>query len=274
MNKQREAIYARRAAAMNSEDIGTQVIEMIDDVIEDIILSRADEKEPVATWDVAGMLDTCRRTFGVDIKLEDLTPSLDDVDKKFAQQLFDTIKERVHGRYAERRQKFGEENFCHLERIVVLQTIDKFWKEHLAHMDRLKEGIGLRGYGQKNPLHEYQREAFNLFSATLHSISTTTSQVLFLSEIVTQEELEELERREREEQRRLEQAARSVHEDLRHDSSESERPASDGLNRKQRRRRDQSTTDEGSSSTEQQPAKPKKVDRKTRNKVARKTKKK
>lgn len=99
----------------------------------------------------------------------------------------------------------------HLERIIHLQAIDHFWKEHLTLMDNLRDGINLRGYGQKNPLHEYQREGFLAFESMMRSINFAVAQHILLVELPSEEEIRAIEEQEKEALRQREEAARQIH---------------------------------------------------------------
>jgi preprotein translocase subunit SecA len=123
-----------------------------------------------------------------------------------------------------------------LARVVLLQATDYYWKEHLSNMDHLKEGIGLRGYGQKNPLHEYQREAYQMFAGMMIAVQTSVLQNIFIPELPSESEIQEIEERERELQRQREAQAQTIHEDVLDSASEERKAAlNEGLNRRQRR---------------------------------------
>ena len=117
-------------------------------------------------------------------------------------------------RYEERKARVGAERMEKLSRLVYLHAIDHFWKEHLGNMDHLKEGIGLRGYSQQNPLHVYQRESFELFTAMMLAVKGSVLQNVFVPELPSEEELRALEEEERELHRKREEAANAVHEDV------------------------------------------------------------
>jgi preprotein translocase subunit SecA len=120
--------------------------------------------------------------------------------------------------------------------VVYLQALDYYWKEHLSNMDSLKEGIGLRGYGQKNPLHEYQQESFELFAAMMMTVKSVVVQNIFVPDLPSDAEIKALENREREAQRAQEAAARTVHEEADSVVADNSQPDTSGLNRAQRRR--------------------------------------
>jgi preprotein translocase subunit SecA len=241
MNKQRQVIYAERERILRAEGIEEAVLDSVPDVIEEIILSRAGEKTPVREWNVEGMFTEYRRTFGIAIDPQPWIERLEEAQPSMAQEIFELFREEALKRFEERAEHFGRERMKKLERIVFLQATDYYWKEHLANMDHLKEGIGLRGYGQKNPLYEYQREAFELFSAMSLAVKTSMLQNIFIPELPSEKEIEALEERERELQRQREAAAQTIHEDIvgtaeeEEESEESAAPPQDGLNRQQRR---------------------------------------
>ena len=115
--------------------------------------------------------------------------------------LAEKLQQEVEERYAQREEQIGKENMRHLERIILLQMVDTHWKEHLLNMDYLKEGIGLRGYGQKNPLDEYKKEGFEMFMDLIGTVKQQTISTLFRIQLVREEEVAQLE----EEQRRQKQ---------------------------------------------------------------------
>ncbi len=242
MNKQRQVVYAERARVLRGEDVEERVLEAIPDVIEHILLSRANEKTPTADWDTDGMVNEYQRIFGVAI--EDDAPFLDrnQSSKHLAQSMYEEFYERSLARFEQRAEHFGRERMKKLERVVYLQAVDYFWKEHLANMDHLREGIGLRGYGQKNPLLEYQRDAYDLFSSMMLTVKCAVLQHIFIPELPSEAEIEEIEEREREMLRRREAEAQEIHEEVLEPTpptAEPAAPAQAGLNREQRRQQPQ-----------------------------------
>jgi preprotein translocase subunit SecA len=237
MNKQREVIYNLREKILRNESDEDTIRTMIGDVCEDIVMVHAGEKVPVRDWDVTGMFTDLYRQFGLELDPAPFVERQDDATSEMAQEIFEFFQESALARYEERRQRFGVERMEKLERIIHLQAIDFFWKEHLNNMDHLKEGIGLRSFAQKNPLHEYQREAFFLFEAMNSSIHGSILQNLFLMELPSEEEIEEIEAKEREAQRRREEAASEIHENMDQPAGKEVEAQNDGLNRKQRRKK-------------------------------------
>jgi len=215
LNKQREIVYRLRDRILNNEEVEADILnEIIPEVVEDIIMLRARESEPTTEWDIQAMCHDFQRQFGVEVSSEQISKSPPAAAKDFAQHLYESFKAIALDRYQKRKERFGDEQLLHLERFFFLQIIDHLWKEHLTNIDHLREGIGLRGYAQKNPLHEYQREAYELFRAMMSAIHGSLIQNIFNVELPSDEELRALEEREREMQRRREERAKAVHQEL------------------------------------------------------------
>ncbi len=238
MNKQRQIIYAERERILKGDDIEEKILEAIPDTVEQIILSRSSEKTPPREWDLSGIFLETQRIFALEIPKDDFLKKQEDATKQLAQELFDLIKEEAIKRYHQRAEHFGRERMHKLMRMVFLQATDYFWKEHLGNMDHLKEGIGLRGYGQKNPLHEYQKESYEMFAQMLNAIKISVLQNIFIPDLPSENEIQEIEDKEKELQRKREAAAQATHEEVLEASTskeEKEEIDTTGLNRKQRR---------------------------------------
>jgi preprotein translocase subunit SecA len=137
--------------------------------------------------------------FGLDLKSIGVDPLEFNHD-----QLLDTMLEKIHQRYGEKEQLFGAETLRWLERHILLDIVDAQWKDHLLTLDHLKEGIGLRGYGQKDPLVEFKKEAFILFEDMMNRIDTESARFLFLMQPARpQEEAKQIEQRQRRQQQNL-----------------------------------------------------------------------
>ena len=238
MNKQREVVYAWRDKILNQEDPRSDMEVLIGDVIEELILTRVDEKTPPSDWDFPGVFEAYNRIFGFQLSADEYMSGKASVGKDIAQETFEFLKDKAINKYASRRQSVGDARMAHFERIVSLQSIDHHWIDHLAGIDHLKEGIGLRGYGQKNPLHEYQREAFSLFQSLMGAIKVSIAQHVFLVELPTEDDIRELERREMESQKARESLAKGVHAEVAPPAVEPEPEVLIG-NRKQRRMQEQ-----------------------------------
>ena len=192
MNKQREVIYRQRREVLGSEDVQEVVTDMFPELAELVAQEFAETRTPSEEWDWAGVSERMFALFGFsgewsEAEKKDLDPGT------FTELILATLKKR----YAEREQEIGTANLRHLERVVLLQIVDHHWKEHLLNMDHLKEGIGLRGYGQKNPLDEYKKEGFNMFGEMIGTMKTQTVSTLFRLQLVRDEEVAELEREQR-----------------------------------------------------------------------------
>lgn len=234
MNKQREVIYALRDKVLRDQGIAEQLLEIIPDIVEDIVLLRASEKEPPQNWDIKAMITDFASHFGLHLPAQELLGRQENAGKTFAQEIFDYLKESAIRRLEERKARFGAERLMKLARIVFLQAIDHYWKEHLTNIEHLKEGIGLRGYGQQNPLYEYQREAFGLFSSMMMATKASLLQNIFIPELPTEAEIQALEDREKELHRKQEEAAKTIHEDVLDASTQK----AEGVNRHDRRRQE------------------------------------
>jgi preprotein translocase subunit SecA len=183
MNKQREVIYSQRRDVLESDDIHELMEEMHTEVLDGIFDTYVPADAYVDDWDLAGLTDAIQRQYGVHMAL---TPEqVADFDR-------DAFLEHLHTRlqayYTAKMQTIGEEQHGALERWVMLQVIDKHWKDHLLAMDYLKEGIGLRGYGQKNPLNEYKREAYEMFVGLTERIKAEALELLYKIELTRADE--------------------------------------------------------------------------------------
>jgi preprotein translocase subunit SecA len=165
MNKQREIIYGLRNGIMRAAEVRERVAEAVEVVAEEIVYSFGDEKTPEAEYDWKGLQIKAAQVFGVAL---DLNP--DKLESTFLPDLVELIKRAATDSYQKRRTAIGDEIFDQVEKDIYLMTIDALWQDHLLDMDHLKEGIGLAGYGQRDPLIEYKKEAFVLFEELQYQI--------------------------------------------------------------------------------------------------------
>jgi len=192
MNKQREVIYRQRREVLTSEDVHGVIEDMLPDLADMIAGEFIEEKIPSEDWDWQGVAERMQGLLGFSVQWSD------DERRELTPDSFgDLILEALKRRYAEREQEIGASNMRHLERVVLLQIVDSHWKEHLLNMDHLKEGIGLRGYGQKNPLNEYKKEGFDMFLAMVDAVKMQTVSTLFRLQLVRDDEVAELEQEQR-----------------------------------------------------------------------------
>ena len=193
MNKQRELVYGQRRDALAGDKLKSDVLEMATQLAEDTVDRFVDKQAMASEWDLAGLAESLRGRFN--LRLE-FTPEEQGVIN--AEDIEEKVLNLVKDSYESKEERLGEELLRQLEKIIMLQTIDVLWKDHLLNMDHLKEGIGLRGYGQKNPLHEYQREGFELFQEMSDRVQEDVVTKLFTVEVDQERsaaELEELEAR-------------------------------------------------------------------------------
>jgi preprotein translocase subunit SecA len=174
MNRQRTVIYQMRKEALAGENLRDMVMEMVSEVAEELAHRFSDEKRYPGDWDLEALRDAVFAQFGVrfdipEANLPAMTPEL----------LADRIREEADAAYARKEAEVGEEAIRYLERMFLLSTTDALWKDHLLSMDHLKDGIGLRGYAQKDPLKEYQREGFEMFSDLVVRIKEESLKRLF-----------------------------------------------------------------------------------------------
>ncbi len=158
LNKQREVIYTRRRDIISRDDLSPDVLEMIDGLVEDLVGAHCDAETHPEDWDWKTLEDALFAQFNVRIDLAAMAAEIQRPD-----QVEGIVAEHVKAHWKEREEQFTPPVMRHLERLFWLQTLDTLWRDHLLNMDHLKEGIGLRGYGQKNPLQEYQKEGYDLF---------------------------------------------------------------------------------------------------------------
>ncbi|MBP1727679.1 MAG: secA [Deltaproteobacteria bacterium] len=197
MNKQREVIYTQRKEILGGRDIRANFMEMIDETIGDIVSAYAIDKVPGNQWDWEGITETLHRTFAIDVDFPDQT-----IARLTPENFRQILKEQVLQLFSDKLGKFGDELMDHLIKVLMLQTIDQQWKDHLLSIDHLKEGIGLRGYGQKDPKQEYKKEAFNLFMALILRIRAEVVEKIFWVQLSREADIEEeVERLEEEQQK-------------------------------------------------------------------------
>jgi len=188
MNRQREVIYGQRREILAGEDIRGTYRAIIEEMVEDIVATFCPEKMAPADWNIAGLSDDFLNQFAFRPELPDFSQQ-----RVIPAELAGQLKEQVFARLRQREDEFGGEVLEHLMKVLLLQVLDSQWKDHLLSIDHLKEGIGLRGYAQKNPKEEYKREAYNLFMQMMGRIRQEVLQKLFLIRLVQQRDVEQME---------------------------------------------------------------------------------
>jgi len=184
MNKQREEIYSFRREILLSDGLKEKVLEMADGVIEDIVSTHCPEDKYSEEWDIKGLRDAIFGHFSIYPEVSE-----DDGDRE---EIIRALRKQVRQTYEEKEREIGPEMMRHLEKIVMLQVVDSQWKDHLLNMDHLKEGIGLRGYGQMDPLVEYKKEAFAAFAEVGERITSEVVRRLFKIQIARKEPIDRM----------------------------------------------------------------------------------
>jgi len=180
MNKQREAVYGLRRRLLEGTDQKNLILEdYVSGILGDLMEEHCPPKAHVDDWDIKGLKDAIFTRFGVDILAEGIKP-----EELGRQELGDAIFAKLKERYEAKEKLIGPEAMRHHERMIMLSVIDQQWKDHLLSMDHLKEGIGLRGYGQHDPLVEYKKESFEMFEAMLQRFQEDTIKYLYLMQIL------------------------------------------------------------------------------------------
>jgi preprotein translocase subunit SecA len=192
MNRQRQVIYEQRKKVLRGEELWKDIESMLAEVIEDTLAQYIDEKHHHETWDLKGLQDWVWRQFGLKLDL-----AAGAGDPFGAGTIGETIAAAVMGLLQAKQREFGKPLMEYLMRMIMLNAIDAQWKDHLLGMDHLKEGIGLRGYGQKDPAREYQKEGYDMFMDMVWRIKEDTLQKLCMVQIRREEEVEEMRERQR-----------------------------------------------------------------------------
>jgi len=184
MNKQRQAVYALRRQLLEGLDQKELILEdYVRDILGGLLDKYAGKETRPEDWDIKSLKNQVFTRFGVDITAEGI-----DAEKLNRQELGDAIFDKLKERYDAKEQLIGPEAMRHHERIIMLSVIDQQWKDHLLSMDHLREGIGLRGYGQHDPLVEYKRESFDMFEAMMERFEEETVRYLYLMQVIERRE--------------------------------------------------------------------------------------
>jgi preprotein translocase subunit SecA len=161
---------------LKGENLKQDVLTMAADLAEEVLARYADKELHPSDWDLTALREALHHQFNLRVDFED-------PDHLTVGGLTEMAMQKVIEAYEDKERRFGTPMLRQLEKIIMLQTIDGLWKDHLLNMDHLKEGIGLRGYGQKNPLQEYQKEGFEMFEEMIHRIQEDVVQKLFTIEL-------------------------------------------------------------------------------------------
>ena len=172
MNTQREVIYGQRRAILEGKDLKEDILSMARDLLESYLDTFASDKVRQDEWNLEGLKKEVERRFGIEVELEE-------IQGLSREELLELLEERVMEAYEKKEEEVGTEQLRNLERMVTLYILDNLWKDHLLAMDHLREGIGLRGYGQRDPLNEYKKESYELFMDMIERLKTQVVETLF-----------------------------------------------------------------------------------------------
>jgi preprotein translocase subunit SecA len=190
MNRQRETIYGLRRQLMEEPDQREYVLGVAADLLSDLVKQYLPADASPDDWDVENFKIQLQATYAFDAEAEGI-----DFERMLPREIEEAIWEKAKAAYEVKEAQVGAEAMRTYERIIMLNIIDAQWKDHLLAIDHLKQGIGLVGYGQKDPLVEYKKESFDMFQAMLDRIDTTTIRTLFNLQVVSEQQPEQLQQR-------------------------------------------------------------------------------
>jgi preprotein translocase subunit SecA len=166
LNDQRKVVFEQRREIMSADDVSEQIADMRRDVVDELVHRHIPEKAYAEQWDAAGLESEIEKTFGLSLPVVEWTK-----EEGIAEEaVHERILKAVELRAAERAANAGSDVMRYVEKAILLQTLDTDWREHIVNLDHLRQYVGLRGYGQRDPLNEYKSEAFALFEALLNKM--------------------------------------------------------------------------------------------------------
>jgi len=188
MNKQREVFYGLRREILNNKNHREMLLEMAEELVDELLNDIASEKIYPEEWDIQALDDYLMRQFSVQIKKQGEALVIGDgrhidLENCDREKLHNAVMDSVECCYATKEKGIDPNMMRQLEKMIMLQFVDNLWKDHLLGMDHLKDGVGLRGYAQKNPLTEYKKEGFEMFSKMMHQIREGVTEYLFKVQI-------------------------------------------------------------------------------------------
>ena len=190
MNKQREAIYELRKDILSGREGKEYVLRTAEDIIGYFLETHCPEKADPRDWNLSEIRTDTLAYFGIDLNESDL-----DLEELGVEEIEQTLIQAIQAKYADKEERYGDDVMHTFERYVLLREVDQAWKDHLLALDHLKEGIGLRGYGQRDPKQEYKKESYEIFQSMKEHIEDSVVKKLFLFEPVSAEQLAEQHRR-------------------------------------------------------------------------------
>jgi len=181
LNDQRKVIFEQRREVMSADDIADEIADFREEVVESLVSRHIPEKAYAEQWDAQGLHDEVLRIFGVDLPVVEWTREEGIADEEVRHR----IQEAVDARAAARVAEYGPEIMRYVEKAILLQTLDHNWREHIVNLDHLRQYVGLRSYGQRDPLNEYKSEAFELFEGLLSKLRSEVIQQVMQVQIQT-----------------------------------------------------------------------------------------
>ncbi|MGP8154454.1 MAG: preprotein translocase subunit SecA [Smithella sp.] len=187
MNRQRKVIYEQRKKVLRGDSLWTDIEEMVDEIVDDLLSEFVNEKVHKEEWNLKGLDDALFKQFNLKLDLNNSDTNIP-AQLSIREFIIQNVQKLLH----DKENQFGKELMDYLIKVIMLQAIDTQWKEHLLAMDHLREGIGLRGYAQKDPVREYQREGYEMFMEMIFHIKMDVLEKLCLIRIQKEEEVEEI----------------------------------------------------------------------------------
>jgi len=187
MNRQRKVIYEQRKKVLRGDNLWADIEEMVEEIVDDLLSTYIPEKGHNEDLNLKGLDDALLKQFNVKLNLAN-SNEITSAQSSISELIIQNVQKLLH----DKENEFGKELMAYLIKAIMLQAIDTQWKEHLLAMDHLREGIGLRGYGQKDPVREYQREGYEMFMAMIFRIKIDVLEKLCLVKIQREEEVEEV----------------------------------------------------------------------------------
>jgi preprotein translocase subunit SecA len=193
MNRQRQVIYEQRRKVLKGEELWSDLEEMLEEIVENLLPDYIDEKKHPEDWNLKGLEDRVFKQFSLKLNLTEgqTRPGPGEI----REEIITSVKDLLRKKEAE----FGKPLMDYLMKFIMLQAIDTQWKDHLLAMDHLKEGIGLRGYGQKDPVREYQKEGYDMFMELIYRVKEDVLEKLCMVRIQREDEVERIEEKRRQE---------------------------------------------------------------------------
>ncbi len=191
-NEQRQVVYQQRNELMAAEDVADAVAGIREEVVNELVANHVSEAMLPEQWDLPGLQQALAREFGADLNVQHLVEEEGELEPAVLSQ---RVLEAIDRQYEDKVEEIGPAIMRQFEKVVMLSQLDSHWKEHLAGLDYLRQGIHLRGYAQKNPKQEYKREAFDMFSEMLDQVKHETISVLCRARLRSQEDVDSLDER-------------------------------------------------------------------------------